>query len=129
VAPLLAALPPRLREKGAKPEPLHYRVIYMERDMEEVLQSQGTMLQRLGKSPGQGGQAADIGKAFRQQERHAKGWCAASGIHALAVDYEALVHRPDEILPKIAGFLGAPDRISAMRSCIDPELHRARRTG
>jgi len=43
----------------------------MERDMEEVLQSQNTMLQRLGKSSVANEQAADISKVYREQERHA----------------------------------------------------------
>ena len=51
----------------------------MERDMEEILQSQDTMLQRLGKSAAASEKTADISKVYRQQERHAKSWCANSG--------------------------------------------------
>ena len=68
------------------PEPLHYRILFMERDMEEILQSQDTMLRRLGKSPAAGEKPADISKAYRQQERHAKSWCATLGIHAMSVN-------------------------------------------
>ena len=39
VVPLLAALPPRLRKPESEPELLHYRILFMERDIEEVLQS------------------------------------------------------------------------------------------
>ena len=46
----------------------------------------------------------------------------------MSVSFEALVHRPDEILPQLAGFLGVADKLSAMRACIDPALHRARKT-
>jgi len=53
-------------------EDLPYRVVFMERDMKEILQSQDTMLQRLGKSDGASEQGADIGKAYRQQERHVR---------------------------------------------------------
>ena len=98
----------------------------MERDMEEILQSQDTMLQRLGRTPAAGGIAPDISKAYRQHLRRAKGWCASHGVHALGVSYETLVHRPEEILPQLAAFLGTPDRLDAMRACIAPELHRAR---
>jgi LPS sulfotransferase NodH len=84
------------------------------------------MLQRLGKSSAASEKAADISKAYRQQERHAKSWCASLGIHAISVSFEALVYRSDEILPEIATFLGATDKIPAMRACIDPALHRAR---
>jgi hypothetical protein len=123
---MLAGLPPKLRKKDTEPEPLHYRIIFMERDMQEILQSQETMLERLGKSSAAREKAVDISKAYRQQERHAKSWCASLGIHAMSVSFQALVHRPDEILPQLAGFLGTTDKLPAMRACIDPALHRAR---
>ena len=97
----------------------------MDRDMEEILQSQDTMLRRLGKSCPAGEKAADISKAYRQQERHAKDCCAARRIHAMSVSYETLVHHPDQILPQLAAFLGIADKVHAMRGCIDPALHRA----
>jgi len=100
----------------------------MERDMEEILQSQDTMLQRLGKSAAASEKTADISKAYRQQERHAKSWCANLGIHAMSVSFETLVRHPDQILPQMATFLGATDKIPAMRACIDPALYRVRKT-
>ena len=48
-------------------------------------------------------------------------------IHAMSVGYEALVHQPDQILPQVAAFLGLADKLPAMRACIDPALHRARK--
>lgn len=129
VVPLLAGLPRKLRKPASEAEPLHYRVLFMERDMEEILRSQDTMLQLLGKSPAGNEKAADISKAYRQQERHAKGWCANLGLHAMNVSFEALVHHPDQILPQVASFLGATNKLPAMRSCIDPALHHARKIG
>jgi tetratricopeptide (TPR) repeat protein len=126
VVPLLAGLPPKLRHPDTGPEPLHYRILFMEREMEEILQSQETMLRRLGKSPVTHEKATDIGKAYRQQERHGKSWCSGLGAHAMSVSYHTLVHRPEEILPQLAAFLGATDKLDAMRACIDPTLHRAR---
>ena len=101
----------------------------MERDMEEILQSQDTMLQRLGKSAAASEKAADIRKAYWQQERHAKSWCLNVRVHAMSVTYEGLVHQPDQILPQVAAFLGLADKLPTMRACIDPALHRARKTG
>src|SRR5690606_8944066 len=50
VAPLLSALPLRL-SRNDDADRMHYRVIYMEREIEEILQSQETFLERLGKKP------------------------------------------------------------------------------
>jgi len=97
--------------------------------MEEILQSQDTMLQRLGKSRPANENAADISKVYRQQERHAKVWCASLGVNAMSVSFEALVHHPDQILPQLAGFLGTTGKLPAMRACVDPALHRTRKTG
>jgi tetratricopeptide (TPR) repeat protein len=128
VVPLLAGLPRKLRKPDSEPEPLHYRILFMERDMEEILQSQNTMLRRLGKTP-TAEKAGDISKAYRQQERHAKGWCASWGVHSISVSFETLVNRPDQILPQVAGFLNVADKLPAMRACIDPALHHTRKTG
>jgi tetratricopeptide (TPR) repeat protein len=124
VAPLLSALPLQLKTENSKLETPRYRILFMEREMDEILASQDSMLARLGK-PTQPG--ADIGKAYRQQVRHAKTWLTGRGIPAMSVSYADLVHRPDEALPPLAAFLGVPEKLAAMRAVIDPTLHRARR--
>ena len=123
VAPLLAALPAKIKGSSSEPTALHYRVLFMEREMEEILESQDTMLSRLGKPTHPG---ADIAKAYRQQVRNAKTWLTGRGISAMSVSYADLVHRSDEVLPELAGFLGVPEKLDAMRAVIDPSLHRAR---
>lgn len=127
VVPLVAGLPRKLNKPDSAPEPLHYRLLFMERDIEEILRSQETMLQRLDKSPEGQGKGADISKAYQQQERHAKGWCVSLEIPAMSISFEALVHKPDEILPQVARFLGVADKFPAMRACIDPALYRTRK--
>ena len=129
VAPLLAALPRKLRESSdekAEVRPVFYRVLFMERDMDEVLASQSSFLSRLDESvPAEGG---DVAKAYHQQLRNARAWCDHANVHAMGVPYETLVTRPDEILPRIAAFLGVPEKLEAMRARIDPELYRARKS-
>ncbi len=121
VAPLLPSLPPSLLHENSK---TFYRVIFMEREMEEILASQSAMLDRLGKPLPEG----DASRAYRQHLRHAKNWLAAHGIPALGVPYETLVHHPADILPQIADFLGKIESTEAMQKAIDPTLHRARAT-
>lgn len=125
VAPLLSGLPLRLpRESGGKPSPVTYRVLYMERPMDQILTSQDAFLKRLGK---EGSEQANIAKAYHQQERRARQWCATPNVHAMSVPYEELVHDPETILPSIASFLNAEDQLEAMKERIDPALHRAGR--
>ena len=85
------------------------------------------MLQRLGKSSAASEKAADISKAYRQQEHQAKSWCLNLRVHAMNVSFEGLAP-PDQILLRLAGFLGIVDKLSAMSACIDLALHRARKS-
>jgi tetratricopeptide (TPR) repeat protein/arylsulfatase A-like enzyme len=128
VVPLLVSLPRTLKTSETEMEPVHYRILFMEREIEEILHSQTTMLSRLGKSPARGERVGDISKAYRQQEIHAKAWCVRRGIHAMSISYAALVHRPNGVLPQISDFLGGVgENLSAMCACINPALHRARK--
>lgn len=118
VAPLLAALPKQLAD-----EPLHYRVIFLERPMDEILSSQEAMLDQLGRAQAARG---DISKAYDQQVRHAKTWINGLGIPALSVSYHGLVHESELSLTALVDFLGCEDKLAAMRQVVDPALHRSR---
>jgi hypothetical protein len=122
VAPLLAALPLKIQNSESKIQNLHYRILFMERAMPEILESQSTMLERLGKDRPKG----DVSRGYLQQVHAAKTWINAHGIPAMSVDYAALVHAPETVLPQLAAFLGVPEKLDAMRRVIDPTLHRAR---
>jgi tetratricopeptide (TPR) repeat protein len=122
VAPLLAALPLKISNPKSEISNLHYRILFMERAMPEILESQSTMLERLGKERPKG----DVSRGYLQQVHAAKTWINAHGIPAISVDYAALVHAPETVLPQLAAFLGVPEKLDAMRSVIDPTLHRAR---
>ncbi|MGK0185782.1 MAG: tetratricopeptide (TPR) repeat protein [Verrucomicrobiales bacterium] len=125
VAPLLAALPP-----GHEGKRHAYRVLFMERSMEEVLESQSRMLAEHDKSSAGNGDTANIAKAYRQQVRHARAWCSRLGIPAMAIDYTELVRSPGKHLPDIATFLGKEQSTSLlekMKTCVEPALYRARR--
>jgi hypothetical protein len=64
--------------------------------------------------------AADIVKAYRQQELQAKSWCASLRMQAMSVSFQALVHRPDEVLSGVAGFLRVTEKLPTIRACNDP---------
>lgn len=125
VAPLLSALPLRFKpdQEGAQPRKApSYRILFMERDIREILASQSAMLQRLGKKPPQG----DLAKAYQQQVTNAACWIQQHQIPTLGIDYHDLVHGSDDLLRKIAAFLGTPDKLAEMQAVIDPRMHRAR---
>lgn len=117
VAPLLSFLPHKPPGEGVR-----YRIIFMERDMAEILESQETMLTRLGKPV----PAGDVSKAYLQQVRHAKNWINARGIPAISVSHRDLIETPEDAIPGLLAFLGNPVPTATLLPVVDPTLHRSR---
>ena len=115
IAPLLPYLP-----RG--PE---YKVLFMERDLSEVLRSQGRMLERLGRPA----VSPDVLRGpFQQHVERARVWVAAqSGAAALGVPYAAAVARPLEQAERVVAFLGLRLDTEAMAEVVDASLYRERR--
>ena len=130
VAPLLSSLPPQLAASGSNgenPEPLHYRVLFMEREMDEVLMSQERMLEKLSKTPKANEKPTDIGKAYRQQARSARATLVRRGVPAMEVRYADLVNDAETLAEDIAVFLRRRDRAKAMADRVRPDLYRSRK--
>jgi hypothetical protein len=103
-----------------------YRVLFLERDMDEVLRSQEKMLQRLGKPVPQREQ---ISRAFTAHLEKLHAWLAEQRhMPVLRVPYAALVERPEEEARRIAAFLGRELSIAKMAAAVDPALYRNRST-
>lgn len=122
VAPLLASLPKALKSEQDF-QKISYRILFMERDLEEILSSQSAMLKRLGKAEPTG----NVSKAYQQQINHAAKWIDHHEIPTLSINYQELVHQPEQLLNQLATFLGAQDQLEAMQAVIDPKMHRARK--
>ena len=116
IAPLLIYLPP---EKS-------YRIIFMQRDMVEILASQRTMLQRRGAPADEAGDD-EIGRLFGIQLTQIRNWLARqTNLSVLEVDFKGLVLDPDPTIDTINQFLGGDLGVEAMRAVIDPSLYRHR---
>ncbi len=115
----------------------HYRVIFMQRPIEQVVDSQFKMIAR---RKGRAEDAPQIPDEERQAmikrlRSHAE-WTVehlrvAPNFELLEVDYPALVAKPDEWVAKIAAFAGKPDLPAAaqekMKAVVKPDLFRNRR--
>ncbi|MEZ6235226.1 MAG: hypothetical protein R3B68_13640 [Phycisphaerales bacterium] len=110
---LLPALPPGHR----------YRVIFVHRDLDEVLASQRTMLERSGRA-GAGGVAA-LKRVYTAQIEAALRW-ARSQDGLLEVEYRRVVESPKEESARIAAFVGTPGRADAMAAVVEAGLYRNR---
>lgn len=115
IAQLIPFLPPQFG----------YRVIFMDRNISEVLASQQKMLQRAGKS---GGNLSErqLGRIFERQVYEVKRGLAQRNIPMLGVVYSDALQRPVEIAERVQAFLGEDLDVCAMAAAIDPNLYRQR---
>ena len=101
-----------------------YRVIFMERDLDEVIPSQEKMLARLGKTPAP---SAEIRRQFITHLDRLREWLAAQPyIDVLYVRYDDVVQRPVELAEQISAFLGGRTDPARMTEAIDASLYRNR---
>ncbi|MEL6311153.1 MAG: tetratricopeptide repeat protein [Pseudomonadota bacterium] len=124
VAPLLRFLPATE----------YYQVVFLERDVEEVLASQRVMLERLGRA-GSGLSASGLRRAFTRQLEAAREFMDRSDrIRVRFFRYGDVVADPSSAVDELADFLGSRGwlpsgvRVDAA-AVVDARLHRQRRTG
>lgn len=111
------------------PDDRPYRVIFMQRDLREVIDSQATMLKRSARAGAQ--LPADrLAAIYRQQLSSVDAWLAARPNFAvLRLEHRQVVHQPKEAARAVLEFLGEPAddaRVQAMAAAVDPSLHRNR---
>jgi hypothetical protein len=115
VSQLLYDLPPGER----------YRIVFMRRDLDEVLASQEKMLARLGRPAAP---RERMRTAFETHLEHLDGWLAKQPhMTLLPVSYKALVEAPDAQARRVCDFLNRNLDLAAMVSAVDPNLYRNRR--
>ncbi len=116
VSQLLYELPPT--EK--------YRIIFMERDLDEMFVSQEKMLVRLNKPAAA---RAAIERSFIEHLRKLRQWLATQpNIEVLYVCYNELLEGPEKQAKRVSTFLeGQPDALK-MAETVDSSLYRNRRT-
>lgn len=102
-----------------------YRLLLMERELDEVLASQEKMLARLGRPALP---RATMKTAFSNQIDRFNTWLAVQPNFAvLRVNYAALVGDSAAEISRITEFLGGQLNASAMLDAVDPALYRNRK--
>ncbi len=120
VAPLLGALPPGLP----------CRVILVERDLDEVLDSQQRMIERRHKTvPSDPGRRSVLKAEYKRTLARVKvALLQRPATQVLSVGYRDVVSDPIAAARKIVSFLGGNFDAVSMASAVDPTLHRNRST-
>ena len=105
--------------------PAHYRVIFMDRDLEEVLASQETMLNRQGRQ-GANLERGRLAEVFTEQLRKVRRSIDDRNISCLVVRYATAIRDPRSVAESVNSFLGGSLDVAAMAAVVDPALYRER---
>ena len=108
------------------PSEHQYKIIFMERDIKEILKSQEKMLKNMGTQE-QSGNSAFLEKAFMDNLIKIKKELASkSNIEVLYVSHRAVIQNPKKQTKIIEEFLGYRLNKKAMAAVVDPKLYRQR---
>ena len=107
------------------PEGYQYKVLFMRRDIDEVLASQSKML--VNRDEEKGVSDDDMKVLYRKHLKQVFSWTARQEhVSVLDLDYRELVTDPLAQIPKINAFLGGGLDVKAMASVVEPTLYRNR---
>lgn len=116
ISQLLFSLPPGYE----------YRVIFMQRPLPEVLQSQDEMLRRRGNADSIGDHSA-IEEAFHRHLIEVNQWLAGkANMQVRRVHYHRVLREPKAVSEEVAAFLQVPLDLEAMAAQVDGSLYRNR---
>jgi hypothetical protein len=109
------------------PQKHKYRVIFMLRNMDEIIASQNMMLMRRGK-PGDNVSNQKLSQLFQRHLEQVMAWMEKQpNMEILCVNYNEILKDPKEGVGKICTFLGTTLNPERMAGAIDEALHRQRR--
>jgi hypothetical protein len=101
-----------------------YRVLFMERDLDEVLASQEKMLARLGRNAAP---RDEMKRAFSLHLERLHAWLRQQGhLRVLPVNYGSLLEAAREQAQRVSAFLGGRASAERMAASVDPSLYRNR---
>jgi hypothetical protein len=115
ISALLEFLPPKFE----------YKVIFMERDLGEILSSQSRMLERNGKQADHPISQAEITQSYQDHLVKIKKFLdEGDWFQPLYVSYNDILQQPDTAFGKIAEFLNIGLDPEKMAQKVDPNLYR-----
>ncbi|MBI3737368.1 sulfotransferase domain-containing protein [Candidatus Sumerlaeota bacterium] len=110
------------------PLDLNYSVIFMKRNIEEILASQNKMLHRRGET---GPEGVDDRKMAKNYEAHLRKtdylMRTTPNFKTLYIDYKEALENPTETARRIGAFLGRELDLARMAETTDKQLYRNRK--
>ena len=117
---VISALLPKL------PPTCTYKIIFMHREMQEILDSQRQMLLHRGETADKVDDR-ELAKIFEKHLKYIRQWIAQQpNMDMLEVNYNAVLKAPLQHAYQIAAFLACPMNIDKMVQVVDRSLYRQR---
>jgi hypothetical protein len=108
------------------PDDYSYKVLFMRRNMQEMLDSQRAMLVRRGEDTDRV-EDQEMARLFEKHLQDLYTWMETkSNVTYLEVDYNDVLKVPSLWAEKVQQFLDSPLDVQAMVSVVDPALYRQR---
>jgi hypothetical protein len=108
------------------PATKHYKIIFMRRNLKEVLRSQRLMLQRNAKDPQETSDEA-MERIFEHHLSEITQWLRTQkNMQVLYVDYHDVLHAALASAREVNRFLGARLDVHKMAAAVEPSLYRNR---
>ena len=118
ISALLKYLPPEYQ----------YKIVYVRRNMQEILASQRKMLIRRGEDPDKIDDA-QMAALFEKHVSQVESWLREQpNIQVLYEHYSDILSDPEKEAQRINDFLGGRLQVERMAEAVDPDLYRNRRT-
>lgn len=103
-----------------------YKVIFMRRDLDEILASQTKMIARLQSNDTEASGEA-MKEAFRNDIVRTRLFCKKMpNFELMEMSYRATIEDPEQCAMKVSEFLGGGHDVRAMAAAVDPALYRNR---
>ena len=110
------------------PTDRHYRVIFMLRDLQEVIESQRVMLRQQGR-PSAAMTDAALASVFEKQLATTRQWLAEQpNFRICFVNYRDVIERPMDIAGQMNVFLNGNLTVAGMAAVVNPALYRQRKS-
>jgi hypothetical protein len=104
-----------------------YKVILMQRDIDEVVNSQQRMLERDGADSTASDPTA-LEAAYRQNLRRVERWAADNHVSLLTVNHHDVMNTPLREAERVCRFLGIDADPAALAAVVDTGLYRSRKS-
>ena len=108
------------------PSSHHYKIVFVRRDLREVLASQRQMLERRGESGGEASDAEMARMFTAHLARTERQLAARSNCEALYVDHRATLDTRREVAARVSRFLDNHLDVDKMTEVVDRRLYRHR---